>query len=476
MAVTGAQAPLASRLLDELLRAAGEPPAGDDVRFTGADPVLPSVFPLGEAGAAVIAACALLAARIWEVRTAEPQGVSVAVDAAAAALRSARYLRAEPSPASGRPRLPGLGVYRTRDGRWIYFQRLFEHHRTRLSQVLGCPLDEDAIRHAVNRRDAFALEQAVNEAGACAGVVRTRAEWEALGQAREVAATPLLQIRRTAEGPALPLPSGPRPLSGLRVLDVTRVLAGPTSTRTLAEHGADVLRISHPELPDHPGMSRDTGHGKRSARLDLASPAGAATLRGLLRSADVFVGGYRPGALERLGFGAEELARLRPGIVTVSVTAFGAAGPWRERRGFDSVVQAVDGLAASHTGTGFAAVGGGLPPVFLPANPLDYMTGYLAAFGVLGALRRRAEEGGSYQVDVSLARTGEWLWQQPRSSREDAGSAPSELPRARLDELMIARETPYGRLAYLAPAARLERTPGRWDLPTPAEGGPCWEH
>ena len=467
-------AALPARLLDELLGAAGEPPAEGSVAFAGADPVLPTVFPLGAVGAAAIAACAVAAARVWERRASERQQISVDVDAAAAALRSARYLRADPPPAAGPRRFPGLATHRTRDGRWIYFQRLFEHHRQRLSDVLGGPPDDDALRRAVAEWDAFALERAVNEAGACAGVLRTRAEWELLDQARHVAASPLLDIRRIGEGPPMPLPSGPRPLSGVRVLDVTRVLAGPTGARTLAEHGADVLRISHPTVLDNPAMSRDTGHGKRSARLDLASTEGARTLRGLLGSADVFVQGYRPGALAGLGFGVPELTRLRPGIVAVSVSAFGSTGPWQARRGFDSVVQSVNGLAAAHTEPG-GRTGDDPPPAFLPANPLDYLTGYLAAFGALVALRRRATEGGSYLVSVSLARTGEWLWQQPRCSRDAAESAPRELPEARLQELMLTEETPYGRLKYLAPAARLERTPAHWALPTPGEGEPVWD-
>jgi crotonobetainyl-CoA:carnitine CoA-transferase CaiB-like acyl-CoA transferase len=470
----------AADLLGEVLGVVGEPPDGTDgigVSFTGADPVFPTPFPVGEVGAAVIAACALQAARIWRDRTGQSQAVAVEVDAAAAAMRSGRYLRPDPPPASPR-RLGGLSTYRTGDGRFIYFQRLFPHHNERLSQVLGVPLEEPALSEAVARWDGAELEEAVNAGGSCAGLVRTRAEWLALPVAAHVAAAPLVDVAARPGGPPRPVAAGPRPLSGLRVLDLTRVLAGPTSARTLAEHGADVLRVSVPGLPDNDGMMKDTGHGKRSVELDLKSRAGAQRLRELIASADVFIQGYRPGALAALGFGADEVAELNSSIVTVDISAYGHLGPWRDRRGFDSVVQSASGLAVANavTANGGAADAVSAPPVFLPANPLDYTTGYLAALGALAALRRRAREGGSHQVRVSLARTGEWLWGLPRLDPAAAAARPPELTAERLNELMMTRETPFGRLRYLAPAARLTVTPGNWDRPTPLpdQDDPAW--
>lgn len=466
---------IAYNVLAEVFGAVGEPLACGDgigVAFAGADPVFPTVFPLGEAGAAVLAACALQAARIWRERTGQAQAITVAVDAAAAAMRSARYLRPDPPPALPR-RLGGLSAYRTADGRYIYFQRLFPHHNERLSKVLGVPLEEPAMSTAVARWDGAALEEAVNAGGSCAGLARTRDEWLALPVAAHVAAAPLIDITALPGAPVKAVAAGRRPLSGLRVLDLTRVLAGPTSARALAEHGADVLRVSLPGLPDNDGMMKDTGHGKRSVELDLKSPPGAASLRSLIAGADVFIQGYRPGALAALGFGADEVASLNPSIVTVDISAYGHLGPWRDRRGFDSVVQSVSGLAVANAGAADAVSG---PPVFLPANPLDYAAGYLAALGALAALRRRAREGGGYQVRVSLARTGEWLWGLPRLDAATAAGRPKELPADRLDELMISRDTPFGRLRYLAPAAKLTATPGGWDLPTPLpdQDQPTW--
>ena len=438
-------------LLDDILAGLGEKPA--DVTFAGADPVLPSRLRLGELGAAAIAAAAVLAARVYEDRTGVTQGIRVPVDAAAVAMRSARYLRPDPPPARPR-RLGGLGVYRTADDRWVYFQRLFPHHQERIASVLGCALDEEPLAAAVRGWRARELEDAVVAAGACAAMVRTPAEWAAHPQSAAVASLPLVSVARIDDAPPVALPAGPRPLSGLRVLDATRVLAGPTAGRTLAEHGADVLRVGTMSLPDNEDMMRDTGFGKRSCALDLTAARDAAALRALVAGADVFVQGYRPGAMDRLGFGPARLAELRPGIVAVSISAFGHAGPWAGRRGFDSVVQAANGIAyrgATPDGT----------PRFAPANPLDYVTGYLAAAGALAAIRRRAIEGGSWLVRLSLARTGALLAALPET--ETAGE---DVTDDRLAELMTVTDTPFGRLRHLAPVAELDVTPAAWDRPT----------
>jgi crotonobetainyl-CoA:carnitine CoA-transferase CaiB-like acyl-CoA transferase len=438
---------LVDEILAEILAGLGEKPGG--VEVLGADPVLPTRLRLGELGAAAIGAAAVLATRVYEDRTGVAQRVRVPVDAAAAAMRSARYLRGGDTPR----RAGGLGVYRTADDRWVYFQRLFPHHRERISAVLGCPLDEESITAAVARWRGQDLEDAVVAAGACAALVRTPDEWAAHPQSAAVAAQPLVSVERLDDAPPVALPAGTRPLGGLRVLDVTRVLAGPTASRTLAEHGADVLRIGTLALPDNEDMMRDTGHGKRSCALDLTAARDAAALRALVTGADVFVQGYRPGAVDRLGFGPERLAELRPGIVAVSVSAFGHTGPWAHRRGFDSVIQAANGIAHRCAVDGI--------PRFAPANPLDYVTGYLAAAGALTALRRRAREGGSWLVRVSLARTGALL-----ASLPETGAAGADLPEARLAELMTVTETPFGRLRHLAPVARLDVTPAAWDRPS----------
>jgi crotonobetainyl-CoA:carnitine CoA-transferase CaiB-like acyl-CoA transferase len=450
---------LPTDLVDRLLSLVGEDRGGSTIEFAGSDPVLPTPFRVGEAGAAAIGASALMAARIWELRGGHPQQVLVAVDAAAAAMRSSRYLRRDPSPERGQlAEGRGLGFYLTRDGRWIYFQRLFAHHQARLIEVLGCRYEEDAITDAVARWDGEALEEAVIANGACAGLVRTREEWMAHEQAQAVASLPAIEVVRISSSEREAPGDGPRPLSGVRVLDVTRVLAGPTCGRTLAEHGADVLRVGTDRFPDNEVMMMDTGHGKRSCALDLTSGTDRERLRSLIRGCDIVVQGYRPGALARLGFSPEDVADLRPGIIYVTLSAFSHQGPWQHRRGFDSVVQSVSGIAAAMAREG--------RPRPIPANPLDYATGYLLAFGAMVALRRRAVEGGSFLVRASLAQTGHWLSELAPLDPLIASAQPPDLSGSRLDSLMTSADTPFGRLRYLAPAAQLSETPGRWDLPT----------
>lgn len=456
----GAQAhAVPAGLVQRLLSLVGEDPGGSTIEFAGADPVLPTPFRVGEAGAAAIGASALLAARIWELRGGHAQHVQVAVDAAAAAMRSSRYLRHDPSPERPQPGAGrGLGFYRSRDGRWMYFQRLFAHHQARLVEVLQCPYEEDAITEAVARWDGEALEEAVVANGACAGLVRSREEWMTHEQAQALASLPLIEVTRISHSQTEPFGEGPRPLSGVRVLDVTRVLAGPTCGRTLAEHGAHVLRVGTDRFPDNEMMMMDTGHGKRSCALDLTTATDRERLRSLVGAADVLVQGYRPGALDRLGFSVGDVIALRPGIIYVTLSAFGHQGPWQARRGFDSVVQSVSGMADAMARDG--------RPRPVPANPLDYATGYLLAFGAMVALRRRAVEGGSYLVRASLAQTGHWVSELPPLDPLVASAQAPDLSGWRLDSLMTSADTPFGRLRYLAPAAQLSETPGRWDLPT----------
>jgi CoA-transferase family III len=458
---------LARRLLDEVLDVLGEEPARE-VEFVGGDPVLASPLRIGEAGAACIASAAVMAARLWELRGGRPQHIRVEVDAAAAAMRSSRYVRvlggqahATSGGATTGATVEGARgdatIYRTRDNRWMYLHRTFAHHRERQAAFLECDDDQAAVAHAVSAWDGEAIEEANIAAGAAGGLVRTAAEWSAHPQALALEALPLLEIQRIGDSPPEPLPTNQaRPLQSVRVLDLTRVLAGPTCARTLAEHGADVLRMGTHRWPDNEAMMRDTGFGKRSCALELDDPAEADTIQQLISKADVFSQGYRPGALAAHGLSPEAVAARRPGIVYVTISAFSHAGPWRDRRGFDSVVQAVSGIAVEH-----AAPDG--KPRFAPANPLDYMTGYLAAAGAMAAVRRRATHGGSYLVRLSLAQTGRWLAALPRV---DANAGARELPEARLEQLMQVTETPFGALRHMRPVARMSETPPRWDRPS----------
>lgn len=269
---------------------------------------------------------------------------------------------------------PLSGDYRTADG-WVRLHANYPHHAAAIVRVLG----EDP---AVADLRAVAVEDAVLAAGGAAAALRTRSSWLA-AQGTAVRAEPLVALEKLDSSPPARLDGAPR------VLDVTHVIAGPVCGRVLAAHGADVLHVTPPGRPVLLDLVRDTDFGKRQCVADLDE------LRSLAADADVFVQSYRPGSLT--GLDAASLAALRPGIVVVSLSAYGHTGPWRDRRGFDSLVQMSTGIAA------------GDPPRPLPAQALDHGTGWLAAYGVMTALRRRAEEGGSWHVKLSLARTAEWL-------------------------------------------------------------------
>ena len=373
--------------LEQILDAA-KVEAGNDVEIRGSDPVFKTRYRVGTAGAAALAALGLAAARLWQARGGRAQKIEVDVAAAAASLRSAAYLRVN-GEARREMWAPLSGFYPVSDG-WIRFHCNFPVHRDAAYAVLGVAQERKAGEAASAGWSGEALEDAIHAAGGCAGYVRGGAEWARHPQARAVAAQPLIEIERIGDAPPEPLPDAPRPLSGVRVLDLTRVLAGPTCARSLAEHGADVLKITAAHLADLGAVELDTGIGKLSARLDLRQEDDARTLRALAAEADVFSQSYRPGALAARGFSPEALAALRPGIVCVSLSAWSTSGPWRERRGFDSIVQSVSGMARA------SAADDGKPRL-LPVSAIDYVSGYLMAFGAMLALERRAREGGSWQ-------------------------------------------------------------------------------
>ena len=447
-------------------RAGGDPTALERATLTGADPILPTDFKIGTAASAVIAAGALAASEIWRLRTGRSQSVAVDLRAAVAAFRSERYLRADSLPDLHR-RDPLFGFYEAGDGRWIQIHSNMPHHRDGALKLLGCEGTRESTAAAVAKWKAGDLEDAFAAAGLPTGLVRSRTEWHAHPQGLAVAELPLLEIVKIGESKPEPAGAGPRALSGLRVLDLTRVIAGPVCGRTLASYGADVLLVSAKHLPNLPGLVVDTGFGKLSASLDLRQAGDAAELRALARGADVFCQSYRPGALARLGLGAEELARLRPGIVYVTLSAFSHAGPWRERRGFETIIQSVSGMAHEQ-----GIEGGGGRPQHLPAQVVDHGTGYLAAFGAQIALARRAREGGSYLVRVSLAQTGRWV---DGLGRVD-GRATPDLTLEAIQDLLADMDSPFGRLRHVLPAARFSETPALWSRPTVPLGthAPAW--
>jgi len=440
--------------LAQILAAAGvKAPQAGEISIPGADPVFKTRYRVGTAGAAALAALGLAAARLWLRRGGRAQKIAVDVAAAAASLRSTAYLRVD-----GKRRSeiwdPLSGFYPVSDG-WVRFHCNFAVHRDAAFGVLGVAQDRQAGEAASADWRGEALEDAIHAAGGCAGYVRSDADWARHPQAQAVAAQPLIEIVRIGDAPPEPLSAAARPLAGVRVLDLTRVLAGPTCARSLAEHGADVLKISAAHLADSGVADIDTGIGKLSARLDLRQQEGVDTLRALAREADVFSQSYRPGALAARGFSPEALAALRPGIVCVSLSAWGASGPWQSRRGFDSIVQSVSGMAQ-------ASAGADGKPRLLPVSAIDYVSGYLMAFGALVALERRAREGGSWLVRVALARVGKWIVDL---GTVDAGTAADDLPPEVLDTLLTEIDSPAGRIRHLGPVLEMSETPPRWDRP-----------
>ena len=443
------------------------------VTFTGgSDPVLPTPFRIGTAGAATAAAAGLAAAGLWQARTGRRQQVSVDLRQATASLRSGTYMKLGDGALSHR-RHGIMGCYRTKDGRWSYLHCNFPNHRAAALGVLGVAEDREAVARAVAIWNAADLEEAIIAAKGAGGMVRTKAEWARHPQGIAVAALPLMEIVRIGDSPPEPLPDGDRPLSGIRVLDLTRVLAGPTCARTLAEHGADVMKISAAHLPNLGYQEWDTGHGKLSAQLDLRAPGQLDILRGLVRQADVFSQGYRPGSLAGRGLAPEELAALRPGLVYVSLSAFGHTGPWAGRRGFDTVVQTVSGMT---TRQAEVVPGNTEGPQFYPVSAIDYCTGYLMAFGAMTALARRAQEGGSWLVRISLAQVGKWMADLGEVPPASLASVPAEFSEAELERWSMVSQTPSGPLRHLRPVVQMSETPPYWARPSVPLGyhQPAW--
>jgi crotonobetainyl-CoA:carnitine CoA-transferase CaiB-like acyl-CoA transferase len=443
------------------------------VDITGdTDPILPTPFRIGETSAAALAAVGLAVSDLWALRTGRGQEIAVDTRQATASLRSGHYLQLNGAPVSTERNVV-MGTYPAKNGRWSYLHCNFPNHRAAALSVLGVPEDREAVRQAVAKWDALELEEAIIAAQGAGGMVRTMDEWARHPQAAAIAALPLMEIVKIGDSPPEKLPDGDRPLSGVRVLDLTRVLAGPTCARTLAEHGADVLKITGAHLPNIGYQEYDTGHGKLSAHLDLREARDVATLRGLVREADVFSQGYRPGTLGDRGFSPDALTRVRPGIVFVSLCAFGHVGPWASRRGFDTVVQTVSGIT-SRQGELFPGAAPG--PQFYPVSAIDYLTGYLMAFGAMVALARRVREGGSWLVRISLAQTGRWLVGRGQVPEALLRDVPKEFTPAELERWAMTTDTPVGRLRHLGPVVRLSETPPRWARPSVPLGyhAPVW--
>jgi crotonobetainyl-CoA:carnitine CoA-transferase CaiB-like acyl-CoA transferase len=454
-------------LADLWTSAGGDLAALDAVTLTGEEPQLPSSFRVAAAAQVSIAAAALAAAQVWKARSGQSQDVTVDMRHAVVECRSERYLHVD-----GKPPPPAwdaiAGIYQTRDRRFVRLHTNFPHHRAAVCKVLNCKPERDEVQAALMHWDGEAFETAAYSDGGVVAMMRSHEEWSASPHAKALAALPPVLIEKIGEAAPKPWPAGDRPLAGLRVLDLSRVIAGPVAGRTLAVHGADVLLISGPDLPAIPWLTIDTGRGKLTSFAELKSEQGRASLRDLLADADVFSQGYRPRALAGLGFSPEDAARINPGIVYVSLSAYGHAGPWAERRGFDSLVQTATGF--NHAEGQAAGVDG---PKELPAQMLDHATGYLMAFGAMMTKARQSREGGSWHVRVSLAQTGRWLWNLGRLAD---GFRTEDLKGDAVAPFVEEMPSGFGPLQAVRHSAVLSKTGASWARPAMPLGShpPRW--
>ncbi|XVS67039.1 CoA transferase [Actinosynnema sp. CA-299493] len=420
-------------------------PAGD---------VLSARLPVRDLARATVAVCALAAAELKAARDHTPiPPVTVREAAVATAFTSERHLLVDGRP--GAAFAPLSGFWRTADG-WVRTHANYRHHKERLLEALDVTDDRTALAHELATRRAVEVQETVYAAGGLAVAVATEPD---------PTRRPLVETRSTDAAKRV-LPPAPRPAEGVRVLDLTRVIAGPVATRTLAFLGADVLRVDPPHLPEEPDAHADTGMGKRSTLLDLATRHGRRAFDDLLDHADVVVTGYRPGALDRHGASPGALHARRPDLVIAQLTAWGDTGGWAGRRGFDSLVQAATGISAAESTDGLGRTDGlgstdGTPGV-LPAQALDHGTGYLLAAAVLRAL---TEPQGRH-VSLSLAATASWLLHDIEPSPVHGGAYDP-------DPWLVETPSPYGTLRHARPPLADH---GTWDHPPTLWGAdePRW--
>jgi CoA transferase family III len=443
------------------------------LNLTGEGNGLPSSFKVGALAQTTIALSALSAALVHSYRTKSiiPR-ITVPLRHAVTEFRSERYwlLNGNPNPYS----FSAVGgVHRTQDG-YVRIHDGFPHHRDGAFRLLGLNTDasKQDVAAAALKWKALDLESRGIEKGLVIAALRSFEEWDKSPQAPFVASFPISVKRLHSKTVPGVSPNGSlfqiqrlnvpptKCLQGLRVLDLSRVIAAPLAGKTLAAHGADVLWVTSPKLPDIPEVDIDIGRGKRTIQLDLHIKEDRETLMDLAQEADVFLQGYRPGALEALGFGPEQIAAVNPSIIYANLSAYGSEGPWSQRRGFDSIVQTGSGLnvaEAEHYGQGNIAQRS------LPCQALDHGSGYLLATGISTALYKRSIEGGAWIVDVSLAGTMAYL----RSLGQWPGNAGFDCEDIRRPEVIPYLETKnsgFGELKAVSHSAHLDAMEVGWDI------------
>jgi hypothetical protein len=467
----------------------GDPCGLDRLTVTGPAHVLPSSFPVTAVGTGTIAAATMAAAELWRLRGGPTAPVAVdTVAAAGFACRSELFVEL-PDQHLGDIWDSVAGVYATANG-WIRLHTNFRRHRAAALHVLGLdgdpdeedgpPVERAQVAEVVAKWGAIELEEAIYRSGGCAAVLRSADQWRATPQAKRLAERPRVALTPLGgdDGehpvPGLPADAAPdRPLAGLRVLDLTRVIAGPVAGRFLAAYGADVLRVDGPDPEDSAVLIGDTTVGKRSTVLDLHDGRDRMRMDRLVADADVVLTAYRPGVMEGFGYDPIGLAKVRPGVVVGTLSAYGEVGPWGMRRGFDSLVQMVSGIADE----GRRAVGVD-KPVPLPCQLLDHASGYLLAAGVLTGLARRraAGRGGGWLVEVSLARTAAWLEGLPRDGVVDIDPGVEQQTETLPDELAVEFDGALGHSRHVTCPGRIDGAVPAWtSAPVPlGHHAPHW--
>ena len=445
------------------------------LRITGQDPVCDSPWHIGEASATTLGAIALAVSEIWHMRNRNSHTQEISIDVADAMLSTYRcHLMRQNGYSVPLPDIdyPTVGLYPTGDGRYVFINGGYPSLRRGILRILNCPDDRDAIRNALMKWKASDIEKEMQKQGFCCAMCHSPEEWLESEQGsalfRSVNSNGYIsavEIEKIADGKPQPftsLTNGQMPLHGIKALDITHVLAGPTCGMMLAEQDATVMRINGPQLPVILPFVMDTGHGKLNAQLDLKSAEGRETLWKLIDDgSDVLSYSFRPGKLDSLGFSpqqiSERVSKQGRGFVYASINCYGHTGPWKDYPGWEQLAQTVTGLAHIQ--------GGASVPKLLPTYPNDYVTGYLATYGILAALIRRAKEGGSYHVKVSLCATAMWL---QSFGRIDSGLLPPpKISDERIEKMIIAnKSTGYGAMTYFGHPIKYSETKAQWKHPS----------
>lgn len=452
--------------------------AGGSVTFTGRDPILKSPWPLATMGGVALMAKSVAAADLWRHRTGIGQDLSLDLRQVPHRLcpfydQKWELLNGYPKQNSHDPTNPFFPtfMYPTRDGRKIQLLNTYPKAKTRALRVLGCADNYEDLARVTRQWDAFALEEELNSKGLQATVIRSPEEFLELEQAKVLESMQLMEIEKIADSPAQPLPPAPSsPLDGVRALGLGRVIAGAGLGRALALHGADVLNLWRPNDFEMESIYSTSHVGMRSATLEFAQPHGKEKLLELVRETDVFFANRRPGLLEQHGLDAQNLAKIRPGLIHVEMSLYGRRGPWSQRVGFDQNAGGVTGILAREGSLEDPA----LTEIFV-IN--DYAMSWLAAMAVMATLKRRETEGGSYRIHISLVRLSMWLMELGIFNKGYAqlvGSTTGE--HAYLPPETFQVQTPLGLYQGVTDQVQMSQTPGSYAFPLVPRGSsqPIW--